>query len=370
MKTIGTEEHYVTDEVVAAWSRLGSAAARTRGPAFRPARWGASARGRGAADRGDGRSRLDVQVICSPRQVSTTPGERGRPAAGRDERPDRRARQGPPRPVPGLRYPRRPRSRRRGTRARARGDQARPRGCSAVRPHRRAQSRPTVTTGRSSRPPRRSAPVVHPPPDPAATGSGCTVSGLRRRDRQCVRHFGIGWTTESGVQFLRLALAGVFDRFPDLRVLLGHWARSSCSTSTGPMGWPCRPSCPRPSRSTSAETCTSQPAASIASATCGGRSRWPASSASCLRPTTVPARPRRWRRALPRDRRARRGGPGAGRRRQLGCARSRDPALTRSAIARRRTPGVQGVQVLAQPQQPRSGFVGVDQHRGAGPSVL
>lgn len=35
--------------------------------------------------------------------------------------------------------------------------------------------------------------------------------------------FGIGWHYESGVQFLRLALAGLFDRFPDLQVLLGHW---------------------------------------------------------------------------------------------------------------------------------------------------
>jgi predicted TIM-barrel fold metal-dependent hydrolase len=35
--------------------------------------------------------------------------------------------------------------------------------------------------------------------------------------------FGIGWHYESGVQFLRLVLAGVFDRFPDLQVLLGHW---------------------------------------------------------------------------------------------------------------------------------------------------
>lgn len=35
--------------------------------------------------------------------------------------------------------------------------------------------------------------------------------------------FGIAWHYETGVQFLRLALAGVFDRFPDLRVLLGHW---------------------------------------------------------------------------------------------------------------------------------------------------
>jgi predicted TIM-barrel fold metal-dependent hydrolase len=34
---------------------------------------------------------------------------------------------------------------------------------------------------------------------------------------------GIGWHYESGVQFMRLALAGVFDRFPDLQVLLGHW---------------------------------------------------------------------------------------------------------------------------------------------------
>jgi uncharacterized protein len=35
--------------------------------------------------------------------------------------------------------------------------------------------------------------------------------------------FGIGWHYESGVQFLRLALAGVFDRFPDLQVLPGQW---------------------------------------------------------------------------------------------------------------------------------------------------
>jgi predicted TIM-barrel fold metal-dependent hydrolase len=35
--------------------------------------------------------------------------------------------------------------------------------------------------------------------------------------------YGIGWHYESGVQFLRLALAGVFDRFPDLQVILGHW---------------------------------------------------------------------------------------------------------------------------------------------------
>ena len=35
--------------------------------------------------------------------------------------------------------------------------------------------------------------------------------------------YGIGWHYETGVQFLRLALAGVLDRFPDLQIILGHW---------------------------------------------------------------------------------------------------------------------------------------------------
>lgn len=34
---------------------------------------------------------------------------------------------------------------------------------------------------------------------------------------------GIGWHYDAGLQFLRLALSGVFDRFPDLQVILGHW---------------------------------------------------------------------------------------------------------------------------------------------------
>ena len=34
--------------------------------------------------------------------------------------------------------------------------------------------------------------------------------------------FGLGWHYDCGIQFLRLALAGVFDRFPDLQIILGH----------------------------------------------------------------------------------------------------------------------------------------------------
>ena len=34
---------------------------------------------------------------------------------------------------------------------------------------------------------------------------------------------GIGWHYETGMQVLRMILSGVFDRFPDLQVILGHW---------------------------------------------------------------------------------------------------------------------------------------------------
>ena len=35
--------------------------------------------------------------------------------------------------------------------------------------------------------------------------------------------YGLGWHYEAGVQFVRMMLAGVFDRFPGLQVILGHW---------------------------------------------------------------------------------------------------------------------------------------------------
>ena len=34
---------------------------------------------------------------------------------------------------------------------------------------------------------------------------------------------GIGWHYETGVQLLRMILSGVFDRHPDLQVIVGHW---------------------------------------------------------------------------------------------------------------------------------------------------
>ncbi len=35
--------------------------------------------------------------------------------------------------------------------------------------------------------------------------------------------FGLGWHYEAGIQFVRLMLAGVFDRYPNLQIILGHW---------------------------------------------------------------------------------------------------------------------------------------------------
>jgi predicted TIM-barrel fold metal-dependent hydrolase len=35
--------------------------------------------------------------------------------------------------------------------------------------------------------------------------------------------FGLGWHYEAGIQFVRLVLAGVFDEYPSLQIVLGHW---------------------------------------------------------------------------------------------------------------------------------------------------
>lgn len=35
--------------------------------------------------------------------------------------------------------------------------------------------------------------------------------------------FALGWHYEAGMQFVRMVLGGVFDRYPNLQVILGHW---------------------------------------------------------------------------------------------------------------------------------------------------
>jgi predicted TIM-barrel fold metal-dependent hydrolase len=48
-------------------------------------------------------------------------------------------------------------------------------------------------------------------------------SGLPGRLSFAISSAGLGWHYEAGVEFVRLALAGVLDRYPDLRIILGHW---------------------------------------------------------------------------------------------------------------------------------------------------
>jgi predicted TIM-barrel fold metal-dependent hydrolase len=67
------------------------------------------------------------------------------------------------------------------------------------------------------------APLYIHPQLPQTGVRSALYSGFGDQIDQAFATFGIGWHYETGVQFLRLALAGVFDRFPDLRVLLGHW---------------------------------------------------------------------------------------------------------------------------------------------------
>ncbi|WP_328616925.1 amidohydrolase family protein [Amycolatopsis sp. NBC_00355] len=63
---------------------------------------------------------------------------------------------------------------------------------------------------------------LHPQSPPPAV-RGAYYSGYGARVDAALATHGIGWHHDSGVQVLRLILSGVFDRFPDLQVIVGHW---------------------------------------------------------------------------------------------------------------------------------------------------
>lgn len=48
-------------------------------------------------------------------------------------------------------------------------------------------------------------------------------SGFDEQTDLAFSTFGLGWHYEAGIQFVRLVLAKVFDRFPKLQIILGHW---------------------------------------------------------------------------------------------------------------------------------------------------
>jgi predicted TIM-barrel fold metal-dependent hydrolase len=64
--------------------------------------------------------------------------------------------------------------------------------------------------------------LIH-PQIPQASVRNAYYAGLDAPMDLALSTFGIGWHYEAGIQFVRMVVAGVFDRHPGLQVILGHW---------------------------------------------------------------------------------------------------------------------------------------------------
>jgi uncharacterized protein len=225
MKTIGTEEHFVTEDVLAAWSRLEPSAREASRAGAPPGELGERLREVGerriaAMDEAG----LGVQVISL-----TSPGLHNLPA---DEatglqvktndriaelvsvHPDRFegfATLATPAPAAAARE-----LERAVTKLGLNG--ALIFGRTGERNLDHPENWPIFEAAASLHAPLYIHPQIPQPPVRAAL-----YDGFDDNVNSAFATHGIGWHYESGVQFLRLALAGVFDRFPDLQVLLGHW---------------------------------------------------------------------------------------------------------------------------------------------------
>jgi predicted TIM-barrel fold metal-dependent hydrolase len=67
------------------------------------------------------------------------------------------------------------------------------------------------------------APLYIHPQSPVPAVRDALYSGFGDDADAAFATFGLGWHYETGLQILRMVLAGVFDRFPDLQVITGHW---------------------------------------------------------------------------------------------------------------------------------------------------
>ncbi|WP_319429006.1 amidohydrolase family protein [Mycobacterium sp. RTGN5] len=67
------------------------------------------------------------------------------------------------------------------------------------------------------------APLYLHPQEPVPSVRAAYYSGFTDSVDDAFARFGLGWHFDTGVQVVRLILAGVFDRFPNLQVILGHW---------------------------------------------------------------------------------------------------------------------------------------------------
>jgi predicted TIM-barrel fold metal-dependent hydrolase len=67
------------------------------------------------------------------------------------------------------------------------------------------------------------APLYLHPQSPPAAVRAAYYGGFGDAVEAAFATHGVGWHFDAGVELLRLILAGVFDRFPRLQVILGHW---------------------------------------------------------------------------------------------------------------------------------------------------
>lgn len=70
------------------------------------------------------------------------------------------------------------------------------------------------------------APLYLHPQSPQPSVREATYGGFGEATDAAFATFGVGWHYETGVQLLRMILAGVFDRFPALQVVTGHWGEA------------------------------------------------------------------------------------------------------------------------------------------------
>jgi hypothetical protein len=61
------------------------------------------------------------------------------------------------------------------------------------------------------------------PQTPAPAVREANYSGIGERADLALAAFGLGWHYEAGLEWVRLAAAGVFDELPELQIILGHW---------------------------------------------------------------------------------------------------------------------------------------------------
>lgn len=67
------------------------------------------------------------------------------------------------------------------------------------------------------------APILLHPRTPDMAVRNAYYSGFTPEVDAAFAMYGLGWHYDAGIQFVRLVLAGVFDRLPRLQLILGHW---------------------------------------------------------------------------------------------------------------------------------------------------